>query len=744
MDSLRKWLANYPWLLILDGLDEVPGSANRVEVVRLVNELLIDVANENGDVFVLVTTRPQGYKNDFPQEQFQHWYLTPLSIPRALHCARRFADVHMGEADRDRVIQDLGNAAKEEATARLMRSPLQVTIMATLAQSGSIPDDRWRLFSEYYRIIYEREVAKKQWKVLESNREDIYVIHNRVALILQIECERTAKTDARLTASRLQQIVSGRLSEHCLSDPDLTQLTQEILQAASDRLVFLVGLEADRVGFEIRSLQEFMAARALLHGRERAAIERLQHIAPIPHWRNTFLFAAANIFSEQEWLGDTITGICSRLNSPENDLVGASALAGSQLALDLLEAGAAARQPKFRGVLSQTAMSLLRRPPSQFQTRLASVPFPGNALEDAIREHLQRRTRRESLGAWQALVALVSRGSRAAESLADEFWPGSPIDNIVRISPFPQLGDWLLRNCVGRLEAAPFALDYSTLYRIGADRKRVPATMIAHTLSNPGELEGLEFAGQHNANFLICQQRNAEWQAIDPATVTDVSARALLESVKSFAIRPSTHGLADALIDALPLLERARWRTFPWPIQTAITICEERTDLEHQAALARKGELGSPEDWEAAETRWRTKLQVEDFVAFIEHDGRLGRYLRDEGVPLTALEFLPGQDYSQLFNALVDVLPAMKEGELKRQTAELAMSCATRGITDPIAADKMIGIMGAGESTWFQIGILLRNMPQAEERLRVYDFIGSRPYEFSEEGLISVTQNVYW
>ena len=35
---------------------------------------------------------------------------------------------------------------------------------------------------------------------------------------------------------------------------------------ALNRLVFLVGLEEDRIGFEIRSLQEFMAAEALMNG----------------------------------------------------------------------------------------------------------------------------------------------------------------------------------------------------------------------------------------------------------------------------------------------------------------------------------------------------------------------------------------------------------------------------------------------------------------------------------------------
>ena len=61
-DHLRRWLSDYPWLIVLDGLDEVPLSSNREEVLAAIEAFWIDVAGPESDVVVLATTRPQGYR----------------------------------------------------------------------------------------------------------------------------------------------------------------------------------------------------------------------------------------------------------------------------------------------------------------------------------------------------------------------------------------------------------------------------------------------------------------------------------------------------------------------------------------------------------------------------------------------------------------------------------------------------------------------------------------------------------
>jgi hypothetical protein len=71
-DDLRNWLSTYPWFLVLDGLDEVPSSTNREDVLKKVEDFWIDAAQVNADVLVLSTTRPQGYSDDFSPAYYRH------------------------------------------------------------------------------------------------------------------------------------------------------------------------------------------------------------------------------------------------------------------------------------------------------------------------------------------------------------------------------------------------------------------------------------------------------------------------------------------------------------------------------------------------------------------------------------------------------------------------------------------------------------------------------------------------
>jgi len=87
LDDFRQWLGSYPWLLILDGLDEVPASSNREDLLNTIREFWVDVAGCNADILVVATTRPQGYNDDFSPKFYEHKFLSPLSEKQALHYA---------------------------------------------------------------------------------------------------------------------------------------------------------------------------------------------------------------------------------------------------------------------------------------------------------------------------------------------------------------------------------------------------------------------------------------------------------------------------------------------------------------------------------------------------------------------------------------------------------------------------------------------------------------------------------
>jgi hypothetical protein len=228
-------------------------------VLSAIDHFWIDATGCNADVLVVATTRPQGFNDDFAPNIYQHKWLVPLSQKRATHFANRLITVRYSQ-DQDRakkIIERLQSALKDEATARLMHSPLQITIMTALVDRiGKPPQERWSLFQRYYSVIYHRETERDipAASILRNYEPDINAIHYRVGLLLQIESEFSGRTGVRLSHDRFAALVEARLEEEGHEGKELEELKQQIIEAATDRLVFLVGVEANEIGFEIRSL----------------------------------------------------------------------------------------------------------------------------------------------------------------------------------------------------------------------------------------------------------------------------------------------------------------------------------------------------------------------------------------------------------------------------------------------------------------------------------------------------------
>jgi hypothetical protein len=77
-------------------------------------------------------------------------------------------------------------------------------------------------------------------------------------------------------------------------------LADRILDVATQRLVLLVAEEDDTVSFDVRSLQELMAARGLVDSDDATIRRNLTAAACNPNWRNTWLFAAGRLFADSD------------------------------------------------------------------------------------------------------------------------------------------------------------------------------------------------------------------------------------------------------------------------------------------------------------------------------------------------------------------------------------------------------------------------------------------------------------
>ncbi len=208
---------------------------------------------------------------------------------------------------------------------------------------------------------------------------------------------------------RFEKIVTARLETEEYQGQKLDELRGKIIEAAAHRLVFLAGLEAGQVGFEIRSLQEFMAAQALMSGKDKDVQERLRRIAPVSSWRNVFLFAAGRCFSQpdKEHFRETIFTLCKSLNDEEAGEVAQALLAGSRLALELLDAGVARWQPKYARLLAECACDLLEQPAAGIHARLAELAGD-ETTEKVLFGHLEQRLSRDVPASLPPKVFIVA------------------------------------------------------------------------------------------------------------------------------------------------------------------------------------------------------------------------------------------------------------------------------------------------------------------------------------------------
>jgi hypothetical protein len=376
-EALVDWLVLHPSLIVFDGLDEVPATSNRAAVLETIDVFLCDLRHRDADVFVVATSRHQGYNGEFDAGTVGVRHILPLSRARAMRYVELYAKARFGQDNADRcreVIAKLRQATARPLTAQLMSSPLQVTFMATVvAAKGDPGEDRWKLFDSYYRTVYDREGQKAVAPydvVLRKQQATIDRLHHDVGFLLQHWGETSDGAGIAMTMPMFRRLVGDYLSELGHEGAERDNLTDSIIAAAENRLVFLTSRVAGELSFDVRSLQEFMASECITSGSPDVVVPRIRAIAVQPYWRNVVLFAVSKCFANTQFrhLQDSIRGLCSELNTG-NDDAPAMIQAGSALALDIIINGAVAEVPRFYRELLSIALRHLRTPYEFFAGR---------------------------------------------------------------------------------------------------------------------------------------------------------------------------------------------------------------------------------------------------------------------------------------------------------------------------------------------------------------------------------------
>lgn len=621
---LLELMGAMPSLLVLDGFDEVGATQDRLRIVDAARELLIALAEKNSHAQVVATTRPQGYADELSKIgiKFQKIYLSPLLRDEALEYADKLIFAKISGADqRARALRQIHEAAAEPATERLLTTPLQVTIMTALVQQlGRAPRERWNLFQRYFAYTYDREIERNTYAsaLLAEHRSHIERIHARVALLLQVEAERQGGASARMARERLEEVISEVLTEDEIAKDRRHELIRQIAVAAENRLVFLVEPEPGKFGFEIRSLQEFMAAWALTSGRDSEVEARLQQIAKAPMFRNVALFVASRLFSEGSPLRDILAErICGSLDEDDSDNLASIARSGAMLALETLEEGAALSQPKRARALMGRAVALLTLPPGLEHVRLVRIVSEEtesiftSALETALGStgpEIQHGTG----AAWLCVIDAVNRDTPWAIKIAERYWSAS-VPTAALFAALSRthvdLGDWVCRRFEALGAKVNPRIAFESLVELYHERETPPRNWLTWIVAVLGGTGPWRFRNRSGIQYLSHPDRRRLTR--DRPDYPHPKGKSWEEwiAIALFESAPDVGTLATAL-DAIASSgntsnwSRLEWRV-SWPLGCCLGVAAGPEDLRRLAEQVRSGSLGNLNSWISAERGWK-------------------------------------------------------------------------------------------------------------------------------------------
>lgn len=384
-DALFEWMQSWPVCLVLDGLDEVPDSRVRAELVAAVSSFAAEASARQIDLMVVATSRPQGYRGEFGEAvkdlELRLAELTEeeaLGYSEALTSLRAVDDPDLAAQVTERLI----SAVHERITQRLMTTPLQVTIMTALAEEAvELPTDRFELFDRYYKVVYDREVSKPHSaSELKNLRPHIDFLHEIAGLKLQQRAERPSGSDPVLPKKEISRILGKRLEREGFAEAESDSIAENLIRLSTERLVLLVSRRSGKYEFDVRSLQEYMAARALTSGEDSEVLTRLSQVLPTGHWRNTWMLAAGRLLRRREHLREKIVEIVVKYDDASEETK--VTRLGAGLATDLYLDNFAAEYPALRRELLLSAMTQFEHAAPDTTASLALLHVSVNSQND--------------------------------------------------------------------------------------------------------------------------------------------------------------------------------------------------------------------------------------------------------------------------------------------------------------------------------------------------------------------------
>lgn len=431
--NFRVLLEKLSFLFIFDGLDEVPSTSNRGEVITEIDTFInYELKTVNCDAVVIATTRPQGYTNEFDQSKFQHFRLNDLDDETCLKYLEKLIH-NTVSSDDDRIAQlkILKEALQTEVTSNIMRTPLQATIMAILVKSGGKPStDKFSLFNDYYTTMLKREKQKNVLKIISKHEEYINEIHYLLGNKLQLSSQKEENSSAYLDKNNFKNLVEEYFTEQELDAIDKEKYTHEIMEAITERLVFITENQDNKIGFAIRSTQEYFSAMYNLHNRSDEEINKnIRIISGSIYWRNVFIFMLGYIAKNKVYLLDSLDSYLGELNGSSIGLkdvsLSKSSKYGALLSLEILSESILSNRPKHENKFIKHLEALTHIiAPENIEHLLQKLRFKivDNEMTEILLNGVQSSQVASRMSSWK-MIAVLSENNKGLLTKFHNYWP---------------------------------------------------------------------------------------------------------------------------------------------------------------------------------------------------------------------------------------------------------------------------------------------------------------------------------
>jgi hypothetical protein len=520
---------------------------------------------------------------------------------------------------------------------------------------------------------------------LSAYKHIIDRLHQELGFWLQYRGEVSSADGVSVVTGLLKNWIREYLEDDGFEGDDKDQLIEKITGVTDHRLVFLTNRNGEEWSFEVRSLQEYMAAECLLSRSDSVVVEeRLRSISLKSYWRNVYLFAAGKAFNQVDRLDlrDKIFRICY-VGANTESKISTYSLLSEELALDLLESGAIKTNPRYQKEFISFLAGILKLPTSRggdpvffdvfganIHRRIARVIDKQSTemLVSILNSILEKDTISSvSIVSWLVLICLVDQGDSSAIKFAEINWPKSSSmqSDILLFADSFDHTSWIFKKLLDFVSCAEPREIRKLSYRSMFSRLNGAYPLLTNLMEHIGldekpKIRLLDEFGMYIRFIPLSFERS----------------RAIVDSLKSlhrvdghldvylraetFLTCPNKDTLAEVLRFAAEIDVFDQLYILPWVIADCVAFAKDKDELLRFADMASIGELGDYEDWLAAERRWESKgLVIDDLTYVANHRLPFDLFISRIGYPRlhSLYKEWDRNKASRIVDLLVDQLP---------------------------------------------------------------------------------------